>query len=203
MKMKTITSLAALSLVAFLTVAPSVKAVESTTAGVEFIGGDLQFTSATDAIDFGTIDLTGGGINAPATTPMETVVTDARGTGAGWNITAQRSEFTEGILGEDELEGATLSLSEGVASPAENSPTAVAPTPTPYAEISTDTPTQVLSAVPDAGLGEWNTGWAAENITLEVPASEAREGQYQSTITWTLSDAPIGGSPVEDIVTTP
>lgn len=120
-------------------------------------------------------------------------VTDRRGTGAGWNLTASISDFTDGAKGT--LPGTKLSLSNGEAVSA-----SVLTEPTSHGvELLTGgDAVNVVTAEEDAGLGTWVNRWLPteedaelnDNVTLEVPAGAATVGEHTATLTWTLTDAP-------------
>lgn len=110
-------------------------------------------------------------------------VTDKRGTGAGWNLSAKISTaFTDGT---HELKGAALSLPAGTLATSNadqsNAPTASALT-------LNDQDGTVLNAAENQGLGSWAEDFA-DGVKLDVPAGSFA-GTYQAGITWTLSNAP-------------
>lgn len=122
-------------------------------------------------------------------------VTDRRGTGAGWHVTAQLSEFTDGTTAT--LPGAILTLTNGsVISPTYGSePSAVDPV---ILNAGGDAMI-VVNAGENEGLGSWITRWFPVNpsspelndsVTLQIPAGAATVGNHVATITWTLYDAP-------------
>ena len=122
-------------------------------------------------------------------------VTDRRGTGAGWHVTAQLSEFTDGK--NPSLPGAVIVLNYGtVVSPTEGGE----PIPeNPVILNAGGAATLVVSAAENNGLGTWITRWFPVNpsspefndsVTLQIPAGAATIGDHSATITWTLYDAP-------------
>jgi hypothetical protein len=120
-------------------------------------------------------------------------VTDRRGTGEGWNVTAQASYFTSGE--EVSLPGALLTFSGG-----EAVSTSTSDAPRPHDPVTLYTggdAANVVTAGEDQGLGSWITRWfpaeeAAynDNVTLEVPAGAATTGEHAAVITWTLTSGP-------------
>lgn len=126
-------------------------------------------------------------------------VSDRRGTGAGWNVTASVGEFETAIEEEKKqtLKGFKLSFSNGSVISTSNS---LKPTPSNNVElIANADAVNVVTAEEDTGLGTWVNRWFPtagatdglnDSVTLEVPAGAATLGAHAATITWSLSDAP-------------
>lgn len=126
-------------------------------------------------------------------------VTDRRGTGEGWKVMAQASNFTtvDEEIGEtvETLTGAIITFTNG-----ESVSTSQSDKPTPADPVTLHTGGQaatVVNATKDTGLGSWITRWfpsdgktTNDHVTLEIPAGVATTGTHTATITWTLSDAP-------------
>ncbi|MCM3087528.1 WxL domain-containing protein [Bhargavaea ginsengi] len=119
-------------------------------------------------------------------------VTDRRGTGEGWNVTAQMSNFT--VDEQVTLPGSLLTLSNGSVISTSKSD---APVPNNPVELNPGgTEVKIVTADQNAGLGSWITRWLAgntesnENVTLEVPAGMATQGNHTAVITWTLTAGP-------------
>lgn len=122
-------------------------------------------------------------------------VTDLRGTGAGWKVTASVSAFNNGT--GNTLNGAYLQFNNGSAvSPTEFS---LAPNVNQGVKLTTDnTPASIVQAPDSTGMGTWVTRWftpgnaAPENdsVQLVVPAGASSAGTHTATITWSLVDAP-------------
>lgn len=121
-------------------------------------------------------------------------VTDRRGTGAGWEVTAQASRFTDGV--NNSLPGATLKLTNGEA--ITNLQNITAPVVNQSIELRTGgEATKVVTANENEGIGSWATRWFPtenaqknDHATLTIPQASASPGQHTSIITWTLTDAP-------------
>lgn len=125
-------------------------------------------------------------------------VSDRRGTGEGWNVSATMSEFQNEEL-ENTLPGAILTFANG------NLITVPNNTSTPP-EVNLDIvlraggdATPVVNAGVDSGLGSWITRWfPSENsdenlndtVTLEIPPGAATLGDNTATISWTLTAGP-------------
>jgi WxL domain surface cell wall-binding len=125
-------------------------------------------------------------------------VSDLRGTGAGWTVTAKASKFTDGTA--DTLPGAVLTFKDGDFT---STSTSTAPTVEQSIVLNADgsTSSKVFSAIPGAGLGTWVARWLGPNpnvddgalndkVTLTIPVGSATVGNHEATVTWTLTDAP-------------
>lgn len=115
-------------------------------------------------------------------------MTDKRGNGEGWVLTASATDFKDG---DNVLKGAEMSFKNGqVRTQADNQSTA--PTASDVTLNSSAQP--VFQAGANAGMGTWvdvyeGTAGANENVTLHVPAGNLA-GAYDSSITWTLETSP-------------
>lgn len=118
-------------------------------------------------------------------------VSDLRGTGDGWTLFVTASEFTDG---KNTLKGATITLPEGTPKTTNGN---ISEAPTTYGvELVTDgtsDPVRVMKAFEDTGMGTWADEFEDNEedkyVTLSVPAGNYA-GDYEATLTWTLSDAP-------------
>ncbi|MGX7418273.1 WxL domain-containing protein [Carnobacterium gallinarum] len=110
-------------------------------------------------------------------------VTDKRGTGEGWNLSAKISTaFSDGT---HDLKGAALSLPVGTLKT--NNADQSNP-PVSSALALNDQEGTVLNAPVDQGMGSWAEDFA-DGVKLVVPAGNYA-GTYQAGITWTLTNAP-------------
>jgi hypothetical protein len=119
-------------------------------------------------------------------------VNDPRGSGAGWNVTVQGTQFAEwdselnaGAGGYVES-GKTLALNSlSLAAPtvAADGTTSAAPSITagPY-NIDAASAVKIASAAVDAGMGKYDFTQAATPLTLSIP-TDAYAKVYRSTVT--------------------
>lgn len=158
--------------------------------------GALTITNVPATITFGAHTIAGSTQQYAAPVGTEIGVQDLRGTGAGWTLQASASEFVNTGDGNIKLNGAKLLFPEGTVSKVNDDNTATAPTGA-EATIPADGSgaVNILKADLNQGQGGWLLNWddtaatpAASDLKLEVPT--ALVGSFQSTITWTLLDAP-------------
>lgn len=151
-------------------------------ASVSLSKGDdvyVELLSAPD-FDFGAEQVTGSELNIDAhriTDPLKVV---NPGLADGWNVTVKANQF---MVGAGEAE---LTLGNGiVASDAGN--ISIAPT---LKSLTLSTEDQeIFTAKPGSGIGAWTATYDYDDVHLKVPSS-ATPGNYQTDITWTLSDMP-------------
>ncbi|MFS0595527.1 WxL domain-containing protein [Peribacillus frigoritolerans] len=118
-------------------------------------------------------------------------VSDKRGTGEGWSLTAKASEF-KSDSGEV-LRGAILSFKNGQVK-SQTSNVSTPPTANDVVFDNSDSKVPMLAEV-DAGRGTWldvfsGTEGDNSNVQLNVLAGSADAQNYTATMTWELSDAP-------------
>lgn len=135
-------------------------------------------------------DITYNGLNA---TP-DIQVTDLRGTGAGWSLSAKTTGFAN-TSGKKVLRGAELSFKNGQVKAGSKANVSLVPVASNVV-FNNDKFQAVMSAKKDAGKGTWINVWSGtdqnnENVQLKVIAGTAEANtEYTSTITWELADAP-------------
>lgn len=120
-------------------------------------------------------------------------VTDNRGTGAGWALTAQISEFTGKNAKTNQteiLKGTVLSIKNAVLR-TESTNTSKEPTSKNIVFNNNDAQL-VINAAENTGQGTWvNVYEKPEDITLTVPGSVAKSNvAYKAKVNWVLSDTP-------------
>jgi len=177
---RVLAALGALSLVATLGAAPAHAATDDTS--VTLTSGTASMSAPTFA-DFGSVALDGTRKTA-ATAASSWSVTDARGTGAGWEVTMAATVPSTGGATPVTLPTAALTLTAPAVAPADAQNSS-----TPPAVAGGDlvgSTVKVADANTDEGLGIWDFTQDADDLALTVP-SDARTGTYTSTITTTFS----------------
>lgn len=196
--MKKILSLVAVVVLALSTITVPVSAetqTDNSEAEVQFNGGALTLDSVS-SIAFGSHDIERGeGVYHSETLDPSLQVTDLRGTGAGWKVTAEMTGFTDDE-GDTSLMGSTIDITNGSVDSDSMSP---APEPASSIHLEPNLVADVITAPVDTGRGEWVTSWQPSgegedgennNIVLTVPEGSATAGNHTATITWTLNDTP-------------
>jgi hypothetical protein len=159
-------------------------------ADVTVTGGSLSISGVTIA-NFGGLTLDGTAQTTTATVDPFSV-TDARGTGAGWNVTMQGTQFTEHDGTAYVAGGKTLplnSLSLSALTVAANGTTSAAPSTLAASGIDNTTgAVKFASAALDQGMGKYDfTG--INKLTLSIPAS-AYAKTYRSDLTVSVVSGP-------------
>lgn len=172
--------------------------------------GELRL-DVVPVFDFGTKKITTGEKEYSAELPVDATsteeipyyvqVTDVRGTGAGWSLTAKLTDqFTDGT---HTLDGATIALAN-VASEAQTGTTA--PTSTTDGSLEydavNDKSIKIASAAANEGMGVsavrfgdtaryGSTLTADDSVKLTIPGTtQVYANTYKATIKWTLGATP-------------
>jgi hypothetical protein len=178
---------------------PAAALADNTDTHITISGGSLAYSTPFSAADFPATTLNGLP-QAKTANISPWVVTDNRGTGAGWNVTISASAFTctSGTCGSTQFPSGSLSLAT-VGVPSTDAANLLGPPPAippvytaPLTPIDNGGSAQKIvsaAALPLNGSGAWTFTHAAGGLALVVPASTA-PGTYTSTITTTLSSGP-------------
>ncbi len=150
-------------------------------ATVTISGGTLSLT--TNSIDFGSIALSGLD-QIVGTQPTAWRATDARGSGAGWNVTLTSTNFTTagGTITVDNFKMKLDDAYVGTVS-GNTPPTSQA---TSYQPLHSSTPLKLLSAAVTAGMGTYDF---TPDAQLTVPA-ESAPGDYEAFMTVSINSGP-------------
>lgn len=181
---------------AFTVMAPAALAADTTSVAVS--GGSLDFTAIPLAGDFAAVTLNGS--NQTTTANLDDFqVNDSRGTGDGWKITVQASQFTETSatidVGANAKTLPTSSLTMGAPRVTADGTTSPLPSITtgPYT-LDAGSAVKIASAAVNAGMGKYNfdDGTTAANIplTLALKPATTYAVTYSSNATITLATAP-------------
>ncbi|MGM0838270.1 MAG: WxL domain-containing protein [Bacillota bacterium] len=143
-------------------------------------------------LEFDSHQLASGVVEYTTTTTNPNVqVTDKRGTGVGWTLQVATSPFTDQTDETKILKGAMITLPIGTA---ETNPGNVSPAPElREVQLGTDSGTSsaqtLMRADVDTGLGTWVDKFDPSSVKISVPSGNLA-GDYVSTLTWSLVDAP-------------
>ena len=149
-------------------------------ATVTVSGGSLS--NVAQAIAFPGVTVTGLDQTVAGTTTPAWQAKDARGTGAGWNVTISSSNFT-GSAGSIAVANFKVQLT-AVTTVAGN--TAPLPSPASYTALSIATPLKLLSAALSTGMGTYDY---TPQFQLTVPGS-ALVGTYAANVTVSVNSGP-------------
>jgi plastocyanin len=150
------------------------------TMSLQVNGGTLSVS--TNPVDFGILSLTGLEQTID-TQPSAWTAADARGTGAGWNVTVSSTDFTSagGTITVDNsklrLEDVNVVTVSGNAAPTSQA--------TSYQPLSTS-PLAVLSAAVSTGMGTYDF---TPDMRQIVPA-DASPGTYEAFLTVSINSGP-------------
>jgi len=167
--------------------APAARAL---TASATLSAGTLGFVSAPSTVSFPAVTL--DGLNETTSASQTFDVGDASGSGAGWNITATSTTFTNGTYS---LPTTATTIQAAPAAPTCNTNSTCAPATAsgsvtyPYtlpAAATAPTATKLYSAAAGTGMGDQSV---SATWQLAIPSS-ARSGSYASTWTESLVSGP-------------
>ncbi|GKQ43308.1 hypothetical protein RD055328_12310 [Companilactobacillus sp. RD055328] len=162
--------------------------------------GNLTLDTAPN-IDFG--DVVVGTTSSATTIDNNLQTTDARATGAGWNITVQYGDGAGAVLTDinqawkkDTVLGKGFELALAAPAYDPNNGTGNAPSTLNGVTVNTDA-NVIASAAGDTatgenaeGMGTWFGTFDKSNTKITIPANNL-QGQYTAQLIWTLNDAPV------------
>jgi hypothetical protein len=169
--------------------APSCALASGASTSVSLLGGSLTFSTTPSASDFASTALTGAQ-QTIHTNFANWGVNDARGSGAGWHVTFQASQFTG--TGPITLPTSSLVLTTPVVTP--SGINLAAPPVTQGATFTLDSGSAVaiVHALALTGQGSWTmtqSNAGGGDLALTIPA-DASAGTYTSNLTFTLASGP-------------
>lgn len=153
--------------------------------------GPLRIDAAS-AFDFGSLKLgvaTSKDVVIPKDKAVGVQVTDLRGTGAGWTLTAKIDEL-KGKTNPTNILKATISIPQGILRTTNDGDTTMLPDT--FALKLSNVAAPVMRAKKNNGLGVWALKFngSAETVSIRIP-SNAYIDNYSGNITWALQDAPM------------
>lgn len=175
----------------------SAQTVANPTATVTVAPGALTIVSNGASVTFPALTL--DGTDKPplaATVAPVFTLTDATGTGAGWNVTVASTDFVHNDT--PSVPGASIAVSNFTYAPTSGTITRVSgqgvttpggPAETGVATTALGTPLKSVVAEPNFGRGRYTWSPAAGNFALTVPP-ETIAGGYTATMTFTISSGP-------------
>lgn len=176
----------------FALLAMSAVAVAAETGTVTITGGTLSVAAADVTLSGVTLDGTDK-TSTSASGDNSWSATDARGTGAGWNLTIAATDFSDGDTTPKIIDIAQAD-SEFKIQLLDANVTVTAGNTKPVSQVTTLSPIpdtgslKILSAAGDTGMGAYAI---APNFELEIPAETyVGLGTYTSTITVTAVTGP-------------
>jgi hypothetical protein len=177
---------------------------------VEGTDGLITIDQAPD-LDFGTLTLgkaqkvyaaLQSGTSDGTTTKVQNFVqvTDKSGNYAGWTLSVKRTEFVNGTDTNKTLAGTTLSFKNASLVTTTNNTNAAPSTflgaGTAGVEIPVNSQVNLVTAGSSEGIGTWIYKMGADategenSVELDIPLAQYTAGNYTSTLTWTITDAP-------------
>jgi hypothetical protein len=149
-------------------------------------GGTLSMSSATIG-NFSGITLNGQ-VQTTNASIGNFSVTDATGTGNGWNVVVKATQFTDSVnnvtlpTGSLDIALPTVTAQTGASD--------VSTITTSSGKVDNATGVKVLSAALNGGMGEYDVTYATNALTLTLLPKDVKAGTYTSTISVTLTTGP-------------
>lgn len=160
----------------------------ATDASVEFTGGLLTL-GGTPKLNFGQQTISNTTANYAAESVSEPiVVSDLRGSGAGWHLLLSLSEFKASEKAT--LKDSYITITDSQIAPL-NGTVSTAPTADESIVLYSDNVSvKVLNAAKDTGLGVWQDTWLPASTVLTVLPGTAELGVNTALMNWSLEDTP-------------
>lgn len=168
--------------------------------GTAFVGGQSAFAASSTGItgvpltwtapaagNFADVELNGK-IQTTSADIDNFTVTDARGTGDGWNVTVSATQLEDKVAGLTIPKGSIAITKPKVTAQAGASEADLI-TPVGGA-IDVDTPLKVLSAPKEGGMGKFDVTFEEPALTLTLNPRDVKAGSYTSTIEVTITTGP-------------
>jgi hypothetical protein len=115
-------------------------------------------------------------------------VSDATGTGNGWNLVIKATTFTDSVksltLPTNSLDIALPAVTAQAGASAESTITKT------VGKIDNATGVKVMSAALDGGMGTYDVTFPTNSLTLNLQPKDVKAGTYTSTISLTLTTGP-------------
>ena len=156
-------------------------------AGTAITGGELSMLNSVPS-DFAPVKLDGT-VQTTKADLSDFTVTDARGTGAGWNVMVSATQLEDTAAGLKIPTGSIKISAPDVTAQAGASDVESTIT-IGSGMIDTDTGVKLLSAKVDGGMGKYDVAFPTEALTMTLNPKDVKAGNYTSTITVTLTTGP-------------
>ena len=164
-----------------LTMVGPVMAADNSGTSATLTGGELSVLSVA-AADFAGADLVLDGAAGTVTAGLTFTNADARGSGLGWTVTAQASQF-DGAVGTNALAASSLSVTAPTATAVGTSGPAPTVASGPFVIDTVGAVTVATAAVGD-GMGTYD--FASSVMSLSLPA-DVHADVYSSIVTITVA----------------
>lgn len=167
-------------------------AIASTTAFAStssLNSGSLSITTPTIG-DFGAVTLNGQDEQTSASMG-NFAVTDATGSGNGWNVVVKATQLTNSTnnntlpLNSISLVAPTVAIDSGATGSSDPSTITVA-----SGNIDTTSGLKLLSAALNGGMGSYDVSFPSNALTLNLQPGSAYAGTYTSTVTVNVTQGP-------------
>lgn len=157
-------------------------------ASATFKGGELTVHAPSSAVSFGETTLDGSGSYQLAGDIGDWSITDARGQRAAWTVTVSATDPTAADNGEVATD-AVMTMKVPVAQGKGLAPTLATDNADGFVRVNTPGGVPMVEAAAGRGIGKWDLLQAGQGDLKLVMPFDTRAVQYDSTITFTTSQA--------------